>query len=139
MNTRMITAIIVRRLDRAVITIELTEICDNLSEFYRIIDCSHIDIVQRVFNDRIFDIVLDDEGLLKANEKGDLPTSWWQNENFTPNHEGLFGVLILCHCDNEGNLTSATAEDLLAVEQCYHVIPTNKGDLALLFHDINLD
>lgn len=135
---RDIDVIMIKRLDRATITCELMTIKDDLQEFYSLIGCRTIDIVSRVFNGVLFDIVLDDEGLLKANETGELPTSWWQGEGYTPNHEGLFGVLLLCHCDEQGNLASATPFDLLAVQTCYKVLPTKHGDLGLLFHDIEI-
>lgn len=140
MAPKEIDVILCKRIDRATITCELTTIKDDLETFYNLIGCRCIDIVQRRFNGVIFDIVLDDEGLLKADETGELPVSWWQEKGYTPSYEGLFGVLLLCHSDDQGNLTDATIDDLLAVQQCYRVIPTARGDtLGILFHDIRLD
>lgn len=130
--------ILIKRVDRSTITCELIDLEDTLSELYRVIECRTIDIVQRSFGGVIFDIVLDDEGLLKANDENLLPTSWWQHEGFTPPYEGLFGNLLLAHHDELGNLTSVNdITDLLAVQSCYRVIPTDKGELGLLFHDLN--
>lgn len=130
--------ILIKRLDRDIITAELIDLEDELSELYRVLECEHIDIVNRALGGVIFDIVLDDEGLLKANETGALPTSWWQKEGYTPNHEGLFGNLLLAHHDDEGNLTSCHPNELIAVYSCYREIPTKEGPLALLFHDVDL-
>lgn len=135
---RKIDVIIVKRLSKDTLTCELTTIEDKLEVYYELIGCRAIDIVGRYFGNIHFDIVCDDEGLLKANETGELPSSWWQEEGATPNYEGLFGVLVLAHHDDEGNLTSVDPIDLLAVQSCYKVIPTKKqGEkIALLFHDI---
>lgn len=134
---RKIDAIVIRRLERDVITCTLETIEDDIHTYYDLIDCRCIDIVCRYFGGVAFDVVLDDEGLLKANETGELPTSWWQKEGYTPAYEGLFGVLVLTHHDDEGNLTSVDPLDLLAVQQSSKLIKTKTGDhLALLFHEI---
>lgn len=132
-----IEVIVIKRIDQEIITIELRTIEDKLEEYYALIGCRSIDIVSRYFNNIEFDVVCDDEGLLIANERGDWPTSWWQREGYTPNHEALCGVLVLTHHDTEGNLTSVDPMELIAVQNCYKAIPTKKGDiLGLLFHDI---
>lgn len=134
---KKIDVIIVKRLTEDVLTCEIRSIEDKLDVFYEIIDCSSIDIVGRYFGNVHFDVIVDDIGLWKANETGVLPTSWWQNEGYTPNHEGLFGTLILAHSDPEGNLTSVDPLDLLAVQSCYQVLQNTRGeDIALLFHDV---
>lgn len=135
-TTRVIDVIVIKRIDRATITCELMTINDTLSTYYDIIGCRCIDIVQRSFGGLGFDIVLDDEGLLKANETGELPTSWWQGEGYTPNYEGLFGVLVLTHHDDQGNLTSVSPMELIAVQSASKIIPTKDGVLGLLFHDL---
>lgn len=136
MGKERINAIVITRQDRDLITIDLREIEDSIHTYYNLINCRSIDIVCRYFDNVQFDVVLDDEGLLKANETGELPTSWWQMEGYTPPYEGLFGVLVLTHHDEVGNLTSATFEDVLHVRNCVQNIPTPKGDLMILFHDV---
>lgn len=133
---RKIDVIVVKRQSQDTITCELQEVEDSIETYYEIIGCRSIDIVGRYFNNKHFDIVLDDEGLLKANTTGELPTSWWQREGYTPNHEGLFGTLILCHSNEEGDLTSVNPLELLDLQRVYQVINTKKGDIALLFHDV---
>lgn len=137
---REIDVIIVKRLSKDTLTCELITIEDKLEVYYELIGCRTIDIVGRYFSNKHFDIVCDDEGLLKANEGGELPSSWWQDTTgqYTPSYEGLFGTLILTHHNNEGDLTSVDPLDLLAIQQCYKVIPTKKQgeEIGLLFHEI---
>lgn len=129
-------AIVIRRLSREVITCTIEHIEDDIETYYQLIGCRCIDIVTRYFGGVAFDVVLDDEGLLKANETEEPPTSWWQEQGYTPAYEGLFGVLVLAHHDDEGNLTSVDPMDLIAVNTCAKLINTKDGDLALLFHDV---
>lgn len=79
---------------------EAKEIDDNLSEFYEIIECDCIDIVKRKIGNKYYNIVCDDESLLKNN-----PTI----SVFHPNDSGLnvFGTIIIAGEEDEhGNLTS---------------------------------
>lgn len=83
------------------------EIEDDLDEFYRIIgnDCRSIDIPSRKVGSKYFDIIVDDEGLLKSNpictgidaKTGDCM---------------LFGTLIFTNTDDEGRTVSLTDEDI---------------------------
>lgn len=109
----------VKRIDEEILTCELMTIDDDLKCFYEQIGCRCIDIVERRFGGRLFDIICDDEALL-SNEPG-LPTSLWfeRKEKGGKLLEGLFGTLLLCHNDGQGNLTGATAEDLLKIQQAY--------------------
>lgn len=134
---KQIDVVKVKRWDNELITAEIITINDDLSDFYEQIECSTIDIVERVLNGRYFDIILNDEALLDGTADKFAPTSWWQGEGYTPNHEGLWGTLLLCHHDNEGNLTSATIDDLEIVHSSFRTISLKDGgDLVLLFHDI---
>lgn len=122
----------VKRIDDEVLTCELMTINDDLRDFYEHIGCSCIDIVERRFNGVLFDVICDDEALLKNDIP--LPTSYWSDGK---GEEGLFGTLLLCHNDGNGNLTDARADDLLAVQQAYRRVMTNNGDFAyVLIHDI---
>lgn len=122
----------IKRHDRELITIELLTIKDDLSDFYEHIECSTIDIVKRRFSGRFFDIICDDEGLLK--EKAQYPTSLWFDG--TKPIEALVGTLLLCHSDDEGNLTSATFEDLILVHQACICLNTNEGNFMVLEHNL---
>lgn len=124
-----------KRVDIDYINIEEIEIEDKLADFYEQINCDTIDIVSRTFNGVRFDIICDDEALFKSENV--LPTSWWQQEGYTPDHEGLFGTLLICHSDNEGNLLSVNPNDILNVGACARWIEGKNGqDIMLMFHGI---
>ncbi len=80
------------------------EIADDevLENFYDALDCSTIDITQRSIGGRVFDIVCDDEGLLKDNAK---PTAIRQDGKIM-----LVGNLFICNHYKE-NLASLSKED----------------------------
>lgn len=135
MEKRKLDVIKVKRIDLDTITCELITIRDDLKDFYNEIKCEHVDIISRRFGGVLFDIICDDEALLKDNPG--LPTSWWQKDGYTPNHEGLFGTLLLCHSDQEGNLLDATLNDLQAVNKSLGYVKTYKDEIVtILFHDI---
>lgn len=117
----------IKRIDEDILTCELMTINDDLKDFYREIGCRCIDIVERRFSGRMFDIICDDEALL-SNDPG-LPTSLFfeRKEKGGKLLEGLFGTLLLCHNDGEGNLTGATPGDLIAVQQAYMEAYTTTG------------
>lgn len=50
-------------------TVSVVEIADELDEFYRILNCDCIDIVVRRIGSKLFNIVCDDEALLKETQK----------------------------------------------------------------------
>ena len=50
-------------------TVSVVEITDKLDEFYRILNCDCIDIVVRRIGSKLFNIVCDDEALLKEAPK----------------------------------------------------------------------
>jgi hypothetical protein len=119
------------------VTCELITIEDDLDRFYYEISCRCIDIVERRFSGRLFDIICDDEALL--HEDPGLPTSLWFEDTEKGGHlvEGLFGTLLLCHNDGNGNLTGATAEDLLKIQQAVMTAGTTYGKtFTCLKHDL---
>lgn len=63
MTNRQITGVL---LDVNAGTAELLTIPDTLEDLYKHLNCSCIDIVTRRIGSRLFTIVCDDEGLLKA-------------------------------------------------------------------------
>lgn len=50
-------------------TVSVVEIPDELDEFYKILNCDCIDIVVRWIGSKLFNIVCDDEALLKETPK----------------------------------------------------------------------
>lgn len=123
----------VERIDNN-LNVELITIRDDIEDFYKEINCDAIDIIRRKIGNTIFTIICDDMGLLKANTRNELPTSWWQDER---GHEALCGTLLLCHNDNEGNLTNA--DNFEAIEVELNIMPVKRYDgevFALLFHEL---
>lgn len=79
---------------------------DDLKSFYEEIGCSLIDITTRKINGKYYDIICDDEGLFCED-----PIVTAVNGDGAPR---LVGGLIICgSADDEGNLTSLEAEDVL--------------------------
>lgn len=133
MKTRKIKMIKIERVND-VLSITIEKIKDDLHTFYEIINCTSIDIVKRSFNGVIFNIVCDDYGLIKANENNELPTSYWQDENGS---EALCGTLLLCHCDEHGNLTDIDYGEIFNVLLAVRRIKNYKNEeFDLLYHDI---
>ncbi len=125
---KQIDVVKIERVDEETLTCELMTIEDKLEVFYGLIGCRTIDIVERRFGGVMFDVVCDDEALLR--EVVGLPTSLWfgrkEKGERTGVLEGLYGTLLLCHHDDKGELTSATAQDLLAIQRSYIEVGTGE-------------
>ena len=84
-------------------TVKEVDVNENdLESFYKILDCSTIDIVQRMINGKAFDIVCDDEALLKYDP---TPSAVRKDGKVM-----LFGNLFICNHYKE-YLTSLSKED----------------------------
>lgn len=114
----------IERVDEMTLTCTLMTIEDKLEVFYDLIHCRTIDIVERRFGGVMFDVICDDEALLR--EEVGLPTSLWFGRKEKGEREGilegLYGTLLLCHHDNKGELLSATPNDLLAIQKTYIIV-----------------
>ncbi len=91
------------------------DLCPSLAEYYRLIDCDCIDIAYRKIGGEHYDIICDDEGLLKASPKVSAIDS-----NF---HPALVGNLIVCKPDGYGDETSLTDDDVTNI--LAHVLRVN--------------
>lgn len=81
------------------------DIKNELDTFYNIIGCRCIDIARRKVGGKYFDIIVDDEGLLKDEPictAVDAKTSDCM----------LFGTLIFTNTDNKGNTVGLSDEDI---------------------------
>ena len=78
---------------------------ENLDEYYKLLNCDTIDIVYRQFGNKVFSIIIDDEGRLKESPI----VSIFRKPSYIPDIVG--SVLICGHVDLEGNLTSLSKED----------------------------
>lgn len=85
-------------------TNEIVEIEDTLDNLYKVCNCSCIDIVVRKIKGKPFDIVLDDEGLLKT----DFQISAVREDY----RETLVGNLLIVKNDGKGNLKSLNQEEI---------------------------
>ena len=88
---------------------------NELENLYAALECSLIDIVCRVIGGKTYNIVCDDEGLLR--EAPVLTAATLKGEPV------LFGNLLIARNDNEGNLTSLTDEDMRIVEHALVRMP----------------
>ena len=90
---------------------------NGLQDYYRLIGCDLIDIANREIRGERFDIICDDEGLLKA-----------EPQVSAVNGRGeamLVDNLIICgEADAEGKETSLTEEDIIHIRQSILILPT---------------
>lgn len=84
--------------------IEVVEFEANLDEYYRLLDVTCIDIVERKIGGKYYDIICDDEGLLKD----DIIKSMISSRSETM----LVGNLLICNSDDEGYEQSLSDEDI---------------------------
>lgn len=90
------------------ITAEETKVvkASELEDYYRLIGCDCIDIVARKIGDKYFEIICDDEGLLKENPR----ISAIDKNKMKPALVG--NLLIAGPTDEDGELTSLTDKDI---------------------------
>ena len=95
--------VVILKSDNLSITITKDTIQDNLDTFYKVIKCDTIDIVRRKIGKKYYNIICDDEGLLK--EKS---IALMEKEH----REILVGNLIITGLeDKNGELTSLTEKE----------------------------
>lgn len=97
------------------------EIPNDLDAFYKVLNCGCIDIVTRRFGDskKAYDIVCDDEGLLKEPQKISAVDS-------AGNAQLVGNIFITGTADAEGNLTSLSTEDFNYILSKIQLIRTKK-------------
>ena len=81
----------------------------ELDELYRLIGCGNIDIVTRKIGERVFEIVVDDEGLAKDDAKISAVDEF--------NVPMLFGNLLFFRNDGNGNLIELTEDDIKCIRK----------------------
>jgi len=91
--------------------LKVREIENKLDEYYKIIgnDCRCIDIPRRKVGGKYFDIIVDDEGLLKSN-----PVCTGVGAKSLECM--LFGTPIFTNSDDEGNTLSLSDEDISLIQ-----------------------
>lgn len=78
----------------------------TLDAYYELLDCSTIDITSRKIGGKYFDIILDDEGLLKGSPVVTAVDSSPQRKPM------LVGNLIICNMNDEGEEVSLSDDDV---------------------------
>ena len=97
-------------LDTETASLDTREIEDDLDTFYSIIGCDCIDIPVRKIGGKYYDIICDDEGLLKSDTiVSAINENTWETM--------LVGNLIICNHDDEGNMVGLTDEDIEKIRQ----------------------
>lgn len=102
----------------------------NLDEYYKLLNCDTIDIVTReVFNfrrqeKRAFDIICDDNGLLKSDI---IPSGIGKDGSVQ-----LVGNLLICNFDKNGNEKSLTEDDVDFIEDSIERVILNEFILKVL-------
>lgn len=81
----------------------------DLDDLYRLIECNTIDIVTRQIGNKVFDIVVDDEGLLKEDAKISAVDDFGEPM--------LFGNLLFFHNDGNGNFTELNEDDIECIRK----------------------
>jgi len=107
---------------------KITKVVDvnTLDDYYKLIGCDCIDIVTRKIGRKIYDIIIDDEGLLKDDPLisaiDDLGRVM------------LVGSLIVCGlADDEGEPTDLKPADVAYIKKRVHTLNTRKhADLLML-------
>ena len=102
--------------------IEVCEIEKSLESYYKILNCELIDIVSMKIGHRYFDIICDDEGLMKE----DITISAIYDD-FTP---ALVGNLFIVRHDGKGNERSLTSDDILLILEHVTTIQTTEATQA---------
>lgn len=90
---------------------------DGVEEFYKLLHCTTIDIVQRIIGDRWYDIVCDDNGTLVEDPRISAVDSKGQIM--------LVGNLLICGlADADGVLTSLSEEDIEYIQESIQKVKT---------------
>lgn len=90
---------------------------DGVEEFYKLLHCTTIDIVQRIIGDRWYDIVCDDNGTFVEDPRISAVDSKGQIM--------LVGNLLICGlADADGVLTSLSEEDIEHIKESIQKVKT---------------
>ena len=105
--------------------VEAKEIESNLDTYYSEIGCDLIEIPERCIGGKLFNIICDEEGLLK-----DRPIPSALGNGYK---EVIFGNLIVCGlADDDGELTGITDEDVQLIRDNIRGAATVDGDFFLV-------
>lgn len=81
---------------------------DKCDEYYRLIGCEYITIIQRKINGKVYELVCDDEALLKSGQSPCAVNSLFD--------EVIYGNIVIAgEADAKGNLTALTPDDISSI------------------------
>lgn len=111
-------------------TIKKATIAANLDSYHKVLDCDCIDIVGRSLGPYTFDVICDDEGLLKPGARVSA---------INPTGRPMFvGNLFFCHHDEEGNLTSLHPEEIIFIlSRAINLVSLDTGEHWKAIHRLN--
>ena len=84
---------------------------DNFNDYYKHLNCRIFDIARRKIGGKMFDIYVDDEGLLKSPQPSVSAYCLSRNEPM------LVGNLIIANCDEVGNTTDLSDDDIKLIKE----------------------
>lgn len=114
-DKRMITGVLIKP-DEG--TAEKATIENSLDSLYAALDCDVINIAGRTICGHPYDIVCDENGLLR--------NDYYVSAVDEKKHPMLIGRLFVCHHDDEGELTSLTDHEIKHVlKQCRLAVRAN--------------
>ena len=88
---------------------KVVEVEDKLEDFYKNLDCDCIDIVQRKIGGKWFDVMCDDEGLYRSDQKISAINDMGQPM--------LVGNLMFFKHDEAGNTIGLEAEEIEHIQR----------------------
>lgn len=83
--------------------VEVVKVENSLIGLYKILDCDLIQVVERKIGAKVYDIICDEEGLLKPNFQSALCTNYAEN---------LYGNILIVNHDDEGDFTSLNDDEI---------------------------
>lgn len=104
--------------------VDINDKKDHLKQFYSLLNCDYIDITQVDINGKMYDCIVDDEGLLKPNA---VPSFYISDDRI------LCGNILFAHVDEEGETIGLEEDEIPAlVEAVKESIPKINAFLSKL-------
>lgn len=88
--------------------VEIVEVENSLIELYKLLNCDLIQVVERKIGDKVYDIICDEEGLLKPNFQSAICSNYTEN---------LYGNILIVNHDDEGNFTSLSNDEIIDINK----------------------
>lgn len=86
--------------------VEIVEVENSLIELYKLLDCDLIQVVERKIGEKVYDIICDEEGLMKPNFQSAICSNYTEN---------LYGNILIVNHDDEGNFTSLSHDEIIDI------------------------